>query len=116
MVQTAFLQAEQTDQLGEAREDLTASPIREERDSQKESGLTERQKRRRRIGWALQQRRAGQELRKGPRTKKEDSTSAKLTREKEVQLCKQIQVRCAPPSSLSKLIVLAEICFAHMLA
>lgn len=55
-----------------------------------EDGLSERQKRRKRVGWALHQRRTGKQPGKAG-AKKEQQTAAKYTRELEVQLCSQIR-------------------------
>ena len=55
-----------------------------------EEGLSERQKRRRRVGWALHQRRVGKPGKVSQRA--ERPSAALYSREVEAQLCSQIQV------------------------
>ena len=64
------------------------APNSSEGTAAKDDGLSERQRRRKRVGWALQQRNGGKTM-KGS---KEKQPAAMFTRELEVQLCSQIQV------------------------
>ena len=64
-----------------------------------EEGLSERQKRRKRVGWALHQRRAGKPGKVSQ--KAERPSAAQYSREVEAQLCSQIQVcHILPPDSI----------------
>ena len=71
------------------------APKSSERTAAKDDGLSDRQRRRKRVGWALHQRNGGGKTVKGS---KEKQPAAMFTRELEVQLCSQIQV--APFGSL----------------
>ena len=66
----------------------TPAPKSSEGTAAKDDGLSERQRRRKRVGWALHQRNGGK-ARKGSKEKQPDET---FTRELEVQLCSQVQV------------------------